>query len=123
MSITDSIQNSCRYMGMLYVNENPFAFGNYYSGDNMTLNGFFWYMNFEHLLSVSRCDFTFLRPTTVTMADEFLYLALRLDYAAHLLPEKSWYSFKSEGTRPASSCPQAEGVSFSSRLYIPARNP
>ncbi len=119
MNISDLIQNSCRDMGMLHVNENPCAFGTYYSGDNITSNGFFWYMTYQNLFSVSRCDFTFLRPTTMTMADAFQYLALRLDYATHLPPGKIQGFLEERGDQASVVMPAGRRVAYTEVLFVP----
>lgn len=119
MGITDLIQKSCRDMGMLPMDENPFAFGKYYSGDSITSNGFFWYMTYEDLFSVTKCDFTFLRPTTMTMANEFLYLALRLDYAAHLPPGKILGFFEERGNQANVVMPAGRRVAYTEVLFVP----
>ena len=106
-------------MGMLSTDYNPFSFGEYYSGDNITSNGFFWYMTYENLFSVSRCDFTFLRPTPMTMADEFLYLALRLDYATHLPPGKILGFFEERGGQASVVMPAGRRVAYTEVLFVP----
>ncbi len=119
MSITDLIQNSCSDMGMLSEDDNPLSFGKYYSGDNITSNGFFWYMTYENLFSVSRCDFTFLRPATMTMADKFLYLALRLDYATHLPPGKILGFFEEQGDQTSVVMSAGRRVAYTEVLFVP----
>lgn len=119
MRITDQIRQSCADMGMRSSKENPFGCGQYFTGDNVTSTGWFWYLSHEDRFSVTRCDFVFCRDTTMKMSGDFLYLALRLDYTAHLPPGKIMGFFEEKGGAAMAAMPAGQRIAYTEVMFVP----
>ncbi len=119
MKITNLIEKSCQDMGMIPSGENPFGCGKYFRGNNILSSGYFWYMSFDDEFSVTRCDFTFTKDILMTMFDDFLYVALRLDYATHLPPGKIMGFFEEKGRQYTAVMPAGRRVAYTEVMYVP----
>lgn len=119
MTITDLIEQSCKDMGMRPEKKNPFGCGKYYIGDSGITTGWFWFLSCENRFSITRCDFSFMRETAMTMSRHFLYLALRLEYASHLPPGKIMGFLEEKGEEATAVMPAGKRVAYTEVMFVP----
>lgn len=119
MTITEMLSRNAASMHMKVSEYNPYGCGTYYTGDDKTTKGFFWYLSFNEDFAITICDFIFCSDTLMTMPDSMLYLALRLDYAAHLFPGKIMGFLEEKGNMLSAVMPAGRHVAYTEVLYIP----
>ena len=61
----NTIREMCFSMGMIEKhNENPFGCVNFFIGDNLNSQGYFWYLSYKKHFIITKCDFFFCKDTT-----------------------------------------------------------
>lgn len=116
----ETIRKMCKEMGMKEAEEeNPFGCGTFFSGDGKTTKGYFWYLTYNYCFIISKCDFFFLKPIRLTLPENSLFIALRLDYARHLPPGRILAFLEEEGKTSFALMKAGTRVSYTEVLYMP----
>ena len=116
----NTIREMCFSMGMIEKhNENPFGCGNFFIGDNLNSQGYFWYLSYKKHFIITKCDFFFCKDTTLVLPSNSLFIALRLDYGRHLPPGKIIAFLEEEGNISSAFMKSGTKVAYTEVLYIP----
>lgn len=116
---SEHMREYCRKMGMQPAKENPYEFGEYFVGDGTITKGFLWFFSHEEMFVITKCHFIFTKDCYLHMPENFLYIALRMDYA-NFGPSGKVLSFmEQEGKYIGGNVLTNTKVHYSEILYFP----
>lgn len=107
-------------MGMMKEENNPYACGEYHTGNGTKTKGYLWFFCHDNHFAVSHCDFTFSKDCRLEMPGESRYIALRLDREKHLSPEKIVAFMEEKGHAIGTTIKKGTRVGYTEILYSPA---